>query len=124
AGELRGRDLADAAVETGLFEDRPRELGPRALALRREVPDAVRSVQQLTRRLGEMTDVGGAADLVCDHRHLVPFAGELEHGPDEVLARPAEEPRAADDPAFPHFALALELRAAVDRERVRLVRFD
>ena len=48
----------------------------------------------------------------------------VEHRPDEVLARPAEEPRAAHDPALPHLALAVELRAPVRRDRLRLVRLD
>ena len=40
------------------------------------------------------------------------------------MPRPAEEPRRADDPARPDLPLALELRRAVDRERVRHVGLD
>src|SRR6185437_6087961 len=105
--ELPGRDLADTAVESRLLEDRARELGPRALALRGNVPDALRALQQLAGGFGQMAHVGGAADLVGDDAHLVTLAPELEHRPDEVLARPPEEPGAADDPAVAHLALAL-----------------
>ena len=66
----------------------------------------------------------GRASLVVDDRHLVLLLAEREHRPDEVLARPAEEPRRADDPALPHLALALELRPPVLRDRARLVRLD
>src|SRR5262249_35517001 len=51
-------------------------------------------------------------------------APEVEHRADKVPARPAEEPGAADDPAVTDVALALQLRAAVDGERPRLVRLD
>src|SRR5262249_38157980 len=51
-------------------------------------------------------------------------APEVEHRADKVPARPAEEPGAADDPAVTDVALALQLRAAVDGERPRLVPLD
>ena len=69
--ELLGRDLAHAAVQPSLLEDRAGELGPRALALGGDVPDAARQLEQLPRRLREMADVGRAADLVGDDAHLV-----------------------------------------------------
>ena len=71
-----------------------------------------------------MAHVGRAAELVVDDPHLVALASELQHRPHKVLARPAEEPGAPDDPAVADLALARELRAPVDRERARLVRLD
>ena len=84
----------------------------------------LRQLEQLARRLGQVADVGRRAQLVGDHAHLVALGAEPQHRPDEVRAGPAEEPRAAHDPALAHLALALELRAAVDRERARLVGLD
>ena len=108
----------------GLLEDRAGELGPRALALGGHVPDALRQREQLARRLGQVADVGRRAGLVGDDAHLVALCAEPQHRPDEVRAGPAEQPRAAHDPALAHLALALELRPAVDRERARLVGLD
>ena len=54
--ELRRRDPPHPAVEPGLLEDRLREVGPRAVAGRREMPDPERgaAVDQRARRLGEV----------------------------------------------------------------------
>ena len=76
------------------------------------------------RRFREMADERRRAALVVDDRHLVLLRAELEHRPHEVLARPPEEPRGANDPALPHLALTLELRAPVDRQWPRLIGFD
>ena len=84
----------------------------------------MRQLEQVARRLGEVADVRWRADLVGDDGDLVALAAELEHRLDEVAARPAEQPRTADDPAVAHLALALELRPSVDGERLRLVRLD
>ena len=116
AAQLGGRDPADPAVEAGLLEDRLGELGPGALAARRDVVRAVRKLEDVLRRLREMADERRRAALVVDDRHLVLLRAELEHRPHEVLARPAEEPRGAHDPALAHLALALELRPPVDRQ--------
>src|SRR5438552_3449460 len=59
-----------------------------------------------------------------DDGDLVLPPGKVEHRADEVAPARAEEPGAAHDPALEHLALAGELRPAVDRERVRLVRLD
>ena len=90
----------------------------------RDVVRAVRQLQQLLGRRGEVADVRGRAALVVDDRHLVLLCAQAQHRPHEVVARPPEEPRAADDPALAHLALALELRPPVHRERARLVRLD
>ena len=72
-----------------------------------------------------MADVGGAAALVADHRDLVAGSPEVEHRPHEVPARPAEEPRGADDPGVAACgSLAVELRPAVHRLRVGRVRLE
>lgn len=122
--ELLASDRHDAAVEPGLLEDGGGELGPRALALRRQVPDAARKLEEPAGRLGEMADVRGAPALVVDHAHLVALGAEAEHRADEVRARPAEEPGAPHDPALAHLAFPEELRAPVGGERACLVRFD
>ena len=83
------------------------------------------SSTQLARRGGEMPDVRGRAALVVDHRHLVALGAEAQHRADEVRARPAEEPRRADDPrVLAGSRFRRELRAAVHRLRVRRVRLD
>src|SRR4029079_8650183 len=119
--EFLGRDLADAAVDSGLLEDRSRELGPRALALRGHVPDTAGQVEQLARRLGEVAHVGRRASLVGDHAHLVPLCAEPQQRPNEVRAAPPEQTRAAYASPLAYLTLAVELRPAVCRERPRLV---
>src|SRR5215212_160680 len=114
--ELLRRDLAHPAVEPRLGEDHLGELGPRALPLRGQVPRAVRKLEQLARRLGEMAHEGRLADLVRNDRDLVLLLPEREHRSQEVLAGGAEEPRAAHDPAVAQLALAGELRAPVRGE--------
>ena len=64
-----------------------------------------------------MADVRRRAALVVDDRDLVALRAEGEHRPQEVLAGRAEEPGAAHDPAVADLALAVELRAAVGRQR-------
>ena len=76
------------------------------------------------RRFREMADERRRAALVVDDRHLVLLRAELEHRPHEVLARPAEEPRGAHDPALANLVLALELRPPVDRQGPWLVGLD
>src|SRR5438874_2170674 len=89
---LGARDPPHAAVEAGLVEDRLRELGPRALAGRGEMPDAVRQLDERANRLRQVPDVGRAAALVVDDRDLVTLRAEPQHRAHEVRARPAEEP--------------------------------
>ena len=72
--ELSGRDPADAATQAGLLEDRLGELGPRAVARRRDMADAIRKLEDFLRRLREMPDEGRRAALVVDDRHLVLLA--------------------------------------------------
>ena len=123
--ELGSRDPAHAAVEAGLLEDRLRELGPRALAVRGEVPDAARQLDELARRRREMADIGRAAALVVDDRDLVALGAETQHRAHEVVARPAEEPRRADDPrVVARGRLTVQLRPPVGRQRIRCVRLD
>src|SRR5690348_6596079 len=55
--ELLRRDRDDAALEPGFLEDRGRELGPRALAVGGDVPDAGRELHELAGRRGEVPDV-------------------------------------------------------------------
>ena len=116
--------LTETKRFSGLVEGLTRELRPGALALGGDVPDALRPVEELARRLGEVADVRRTADLVVDDPHLVALTTEVQHRPHEVLARPAEEPGAADDPAVADLALTGELRPAVDRKRARLVRLE
>jgi hypothetical protein len=71
-----------------------------------------------------MTGVGRAAALVVDDAHLLPLGAEAEHRPHEVVPCPAEEPRAADDPAFENLLLPQVLRVGVRRERVGMVSLD
>ena len=106
------------AVEAGLLEDRLGELGPRAVAVRRDVVDAVRQLEQRAYRFREMADVRRRAALVVDDGQLVALRAEPEHRPHEVLRRPAEEPRAcARSSRSPRPRLAVQLRAAVGRQR-------
>src|SRR5690348_8433568 len=72
-----------------------------------------------------MADVRRAAALVVDDGHLLPFATEVEHRAHEVASRPPEEPRRAHDPGLlAGCGLAVQLRPAVDRQRIRSVRLD
>ena len=97
----------------------------RAVAGRGDVVDAVRQLEHCLRRLGEMADVGRAAALVVDDRDLVALGAEAQHRAHEVLRRPAEEPRGANDPRLlAGRRLAVQLRAAVGAERRRRVRLD
>ena len=116
-----------AHAEPRLLEDRLREVGPRALTLRGEVPDAegVAAVDELPRRCGEMADVRGAPVLVRDDRYLVAVGAESEHRAQEVVTRRAEQPRCPHDPgALARRRLAGELRRAVHRERSRTIRLE
>src|SRR5207253_9693947 len=54
---LRGH-APHAAAHSRLLEDRLRELGPGALALRRYVPDPRRTLHDLPQRLRQVPDVG------------------------------------------------------------------
>src|SRR5215211_1214381 len=112
--ELLGRDATDATAHAALLEDRLGKVSPRAVAVRRDVIDAVRLFQHATRRFGEMPDIGRRPELVVDDRDLVPLGAEPQHRPDEVVSGPAEEPGGANDPAVSDLLLSLELRAAVD----------
>src|SRR5439155_9802945 len=86
------------SVTSGLPEDLDRELVPRGTAAAGHVVDAVVvAVEQPHEAGGEMTGVGGAADLVTDHDHLVLGVREPEHRVDEVTAVHAEEPGRAND---------------------------
>ena len=123
--ELGRRDPADAGVETGLLEDRLGEVGPGRVAVGGDVVDAVRQEQDLTRRGGEVADVGRRPPLVVDDSDLVPLLAEPQHRADEVVAGRAEEPRGADDPrSLARGRLAVELRPSVGGLRVRPVRLD
>src|SRR5919201_692833 len=124
APELVAGDPEHPGAKACLLEDRLRELRPAAFPGGGEVPDPVRTVEELPRHRGEMADVRWTADLVVDNTHFVLLRRERQHRPHEVPARPAEEPRAPHDPALADLPLAFELRAAVDRERGRLVRLD
>src|SRR3954470_12564269 len=55
--ELLSRDAADAALDAGVFEDRLREVRPRAVAARGHVVDAERQLGHRRHRGPEMTDV-------------------------------------------------------------------
>ena len=89
------------------------------------MPDAVREGDDRPRRLGHVPDIGRAADLVVDDRDLVTLAADPQHRPHEVVAGRAEEPGRADDPRlFTGGGLAVGLRTAVGRERIRRVRLD
>ena len=106
-------------MDARLLEDRLGELGPRAVPLRGDVPDAWRELDQLTCRFGKMTDVGWRTALVVDDCHFFALGSERKHRSDEVLPSPTEEPGAADDPALAHFPLTRELGLPVDGERSR-----
>ena len=112
-------------VEAGLLEDRLGEVGPGRVAVGGDVVDAVRQEQDLTRRGGEVADVGRRPPLVVDDRDLVPLLAEPQHRTHEVVAGRAEEPRGADDPRpLARRGLAVELRPPVGGLRVRPVRLD
>ena len=102
-----------------LREDRLCEVGPRAIAVRGDVVDAVRKVEHPGNRRREVAHVGRRPALVVHHRHLVVLLREPQHRAHEVVAGRAEQPGGADDPAVPHLALAGELRPAVDAERAQ-----
>src|SRR4051812_24373116 len=61
APQLDRRDRADAALDARLLEDRRGELEPRALPLRRDVPDPFRQLDETPHRRREMPDVRRAA---------------------------------------------------------------
>ena len=92
------------------------------------VDAVVVAVEQPHEAGGEMTGVGGAADLVTDHDHLVLGVREPEHRVDEVTAVHAEEPGRANDEVTlvrsRRLLLAGELRLPVGRQRVGLVGLD
>ena len=87
-----------------------------------QIPPGSATISRVAAR--QVADVGGRAALVVDDAHLVPLGPEAKHRAHEVVASPAEEPGAPDDPAVPHLALAEELRAPVRAERRRLVGLD
>ena len=67
----------------------------------------------------------GAPALVVDDRHLVALRAEAQHRAHEVVRRRPEEPRAPHDPRLlARRGLAVQLRAAVRRQRRRRVRLD
>ncbi len=98
--ELGRRDAPHAAVEPGFLEDRLGEVGPRALAVGGDVPQALRQVcvDERSRRVREMADERGAATLVVHDRDLVALGAEAEHRAKEVVPGRPEEPRRADRP--------------------------
>src|SRR5438034_3767320 len=98
--ELRARDAAHARVQPGLLEDRLCEFGPGAIPGGGEMPDAEGAVEQLSRRRGQVTRVGGSGALIVDDRDLVTLTAEVEHRRDEVRPRLAEEARRAHDPGL------------------------
>src|SRR6188474_2678683 len=122
--KLGARDWHDPAANTCLVEDRLGELRPAALAASGDVVGAVWELDDVTDGCRQVLDVRGAPPLVGDHAHLVPLLPEGEHRPNEVLSRRAEEPGASDDPAFFDLPLSLELRLAVDGQRIGLVGLD
>ena len=76
AGREAGRpssavDAAHVAAQPGLVEDRLGEVGPRAIAVGGNVPDAVRLLEQLACRGGEVADERRRASLVVDDGYLV-----------------------------------------------------
>ena len=92
---------------------------------RRDVPDPLRELDDRLRRLGQMPHVGRRADLVVDHRDLVPLArrGEASSArscaPSGRRARTSGRSRPARRPPPRR-----RLRAAVGRQWVRRVRLD
>ena len=72
--------MAHPAVEPSLLEDRLGELGPGAVAACRDMPDAVRQLEELSHRRRQMADEGRASALVVDHGDLVALGTEREHG--------------------------------------------
>ena len=83
------------------------------------------AVDQAADRSCQMPDVGRAAALVVDDRHLLLFDAQPQHRPYEVVSRGPEEPRAAHDPGIlARRSFPVQLRAPVDGERVGRVRFD
>ena len=72
-----------------------------------------------------MPDVGRTPPLIVDDCDLVALGAESKHRADEVVPGRAEEPGRADDPrVLAGRSLAVELRAAVGRERRRSVGLD
>ena len=89
-------------------------------AARCQTPARQVGVDELARGRGEMADVRRASALVVHDRDLVPLGAEPEHRPYEVVAGRPEEPGRAHDPGVgAGGCLAVELRAAVGRERIR-----
>ena len=124
--ELGGRDPAHAAVEARLLEDRLGEVGPRAVALRGDVVDAVAAARALAssprrggrRRSGEprWSSTTATSSRSAPSRSIVRT---------KLCAGRAEEPRGADDPRLlARRRLAVQLRAPVGAERRRRVRLD
>jgi hypothetical protein len=121
AAELRARDGRHSTAYARLDEDRLSKISPAAVAVGGDVVEAVGAAHNLSDNPGEVSDVRWAAALVVDDMDLILSAGRFEHRPYEVPACPAEEPGRTNYPSCSDLALAGELRAAVDRERIWVV---
>ena len=125
--ELARGDPSDGALEPCLLEHGFRKVCPRAVSVRREVPDPVRLplVDETTHRSREVADVGRASALVVHDGDLVALRSKPQHRAHEVVTRRSEEPRRSDDPGRrPCGSLAVELRSPVCGLRIRAVRLD
>ncbi len=129
AAEHLRRRRHHLALDLGLLEDLPRELVPGARALRGHVVDPeLDALDQADEAVGQVPGVGRRADLIADDEDLAVIGGEAQHRLDEVAAADAEKPRGADDEVALvggcGRVLPGQLRAAVGRERRRLVGLD
>src|SRR5690349_4313400 len=123
--QLRARYAPDAHADACLLEDRLREVGPGAVACGGEMPDAVRAIEQLSRRASQMADVRRRGALVVDDGDLVALLREPQHRLHEVAPVLAEEAGRPHDPrALPGRAFAVQLRAAVRGQRARRIGLD
>ncbi len=123
--ELLARDSVDAAPHSSLFEDRIGELCPGAVTRGGDMPHPERASDQLACRRRHVTDIGRRASLVVDDGDLAAVPAEFEHRANEVVARWPKQAGRADDPGLLACGrLAVQLRPAVGRERIRSVRLD
>ena len=76
--ELLRRDPTNDAVDAGFREERFGEVCPRAVAVGRDVVDAEREIDDVSRHRGEMRRVRWRRALVVHDGNLVPFLAESQ----------------------------------------------
>ena len=126
--ELRGRDAPHARVEARLLEDRLREVGPRAVAVRGDVPEARAGGPRRRARAWPRRDGRRRSGLP---RWSSTTATSSRSAPSRSIVRrklcpvePKSQEVRTTHASVTGCRLAVELRPAVRGQRVRPVRLD